>query len=212
MLTGMLIRAESPNDAPAIRAVHLAAFPTSEEADLVERIRASAGFVPELSLLAELEPAELDPNAAQPVDAELDPRAAPPADAASAADATAHVAWGRPGLVVGHVLLSRVAIAGLDEPILALAPMAVRPEFQRQGVGSALVRSALDTAEALEEPLVVVLGHPWFYPRFGFKRASRYGIFPSEDWPDAAFMAKPLTRWSRVLRGRVVFPSTFDGV
>jgi putative acetyltransferase len=117
-----------------------------------------------------------------------------------------------PSVIVGHILLSRVSIAGVDEPILALAPMTVLPEHQRRGIGSALVRSALDAAETLEEPLVVVLGHPWFYPRFGFKRASRYGIFPSESWPDAAFMAKPLTRWSRALRGRVVYPATFDGV
>ncbi len=174
----MLIRAETAADLAAIRAVNVAAFPTSAEADLVERIRASDAFIPELSLVAELDP-----------DAE-----------------------GRPGPIVGHLLLSRVAIAGLDEPILALAPMAVMPDHQRRGIGSALVRAGLDAAESREEPLVVVLGHPWFYPRFGFKRASRYGLFPSEAWPDAAFMAKPLTTWSGVLRGRVVYPPTFEGV
>ena len=178
ILTAMLIRAETRADADTIRAVNLAAFPTVAEADLVERIRASDGFVPDLSLVA-----ELDPDADE-----------------------------RPGPIVGHILLSRVAIAGLDEPILALAPMAVRPDHQRQGIGSALVRAGLDAAEALEEPLVVVLGHPWFYPRFGFKRASSYGIFPSEHWPDAAFMAKPLTRWNQTIRGRVVFPPTFEEV
>ena len=173
------IRAENPSDLHAIRAVELAAFPTAAEADLVERIRVSSAFVPNLSLVAE----------SRDVDA-----------------------LGAGSLVVGHILLSRVAISGDDEPILALAPMAVTPEHQRQGIGSALVRSALDAAEALEEPLVVVLGHPWFYPRFGFKPASRYGIYPSEPWPDAAFMAKPLTRWRQTLRGRVTYPPAFDGL
>ncbi|HEY8199641.1 MAG TPA: N-acetyltransferase [Candidatus Limnocylindrales bacterium] len=174
----MLIRAETTADMVAVRAVNVAAFPTPAEADLVERIRSSDAFIPELSLVAELDP-----------------------DADS-----------RPGSIVGHILLSRVAIAGLDEPILALAPMAVGPDHQRQGIGSALVRAGLDVAESREEPLVVVLGHPWFYPRFGFKRASRYGLFPTEAWPDAAFMAKPLTTWSSMLRGRVVYPPTFEGV
>jgi putative acetyltransferase len=170
----MDIRSETGDDLEAIRAVHLAAFPTSAEADLVERIRASEGFVPELSLVA------------VPTDG--------------------------PMSAVGHILLSHVGLAGSTELILALAPMAVLPEHQRRGVGSALVRAALDTAEALEEAVVVVLGHPWFYPRFGFQPASRYGIFPTDPWPDAAFMAKPLTRWSRDLRGRVVYPSSFDGL
>ena len=173
----MRIRAETAADVAPIRAVNVAAFPTPAEADLVERIRSSSAFVPELSLVAELDP-----------DAD-----------------------GRPGPIVGHLLLSRVAIAGLDELILALAPMAVVPEHQRRGIGSALVRAGLDVSESREEPLVVVLGHPWFYPRFGFKRASRYGLFPSEAWPDPAFMAKPLTTWSGLLRGRVVYPATFEG-
>lgn len=168
----MIIRPERPEDADAIRAVNEAAFPTRAEADLVELIRASDCFVPDLSLVAE------DPD----------------------------------GRIVGHILLSRVGISGSPEPVLALAPMAVVPERQRQGVGSALVRAALDAAEADDEPLVIVLGHPWFYPRFGFRLASRYGIFPPAAWPDAAFMAKPLTTWRSDLKGRVLYPPAFDGV
>jgi putative acetyltransferase len=166
----VIIRAEDIEDAAAIRSVHVAAFPTSAEADLVERIRSSQGFVPELSLLAE------------------------------APD----------GTVIGHILLSYVALAG--EPVLALAPMAVLPAWQGQGVGSGLVVAALDAAEVREEPLVVVLGHAWFYPRFGFRPASKYGIYPSAPWPEAAFMAKPLTTWRADLRGRVTYPPAFDGV
>jgi len=164
------IRPERPDDAAAIRAVHLAAFPSPAEADLVELIRASDGFVPDLSLVAE------DPD----------------------------------GGIVGHILLSHVGIAGSPDPVLALAPMAVVPERQRQGIGSALTRAALDAAEARDEPLVIVLGHPWFYPRFGFRPASRYGIFPpAATWPDAAFMAKPLTTWRSDLKGRVLYPPAF---
>ena len=166
----MIIRAERVEDAAALRDVHLAAFPTPAEADLVERIRASEAFVSELSLLAE------------------------------APD----------GSVIGHVLLSYVDMAG--EPVLALAPMGVVPAWQGRGVGSALVVAALDAAEVREEPLVLVLGHAWFYPRFGFRPASRYGIFASAPWPDAAFMAKPLTTWHAGLRGRVTYPPAFDGV
>jgi predicted N-acetyltransferase YhbS len=57
-----------------------------------------------------------------------------------------------------------------------------------------------------------VLGHPWFYPRFGFRPASAFGIRAPGDVPDAAFMVKPLTTYRRELSGRVVLPPTFDGV
>jgi putative acetyltransferase len=166
----VIIRAERAEDAAAIRSVHVSAFRTPAEADLVERIRASDAFVPELSLVAE------------------------------APD----------GNVIGHVLLSYVSLAG--EPVLTLAPLAVMPAWQGHGVGSALVVAALDAAEVREEPLVILLGHTWFYPRFGFRPASKYGIYPSAPWPEASFMAKPLTTWRADLRGRVTYPPAFDDV
>lgn len=117
------------------------------------------------------------------------------------------------GRVVGHLLLSPVEVVtggGLVR-VPALAPMAVLPEVQRRGIGSALVWAALDAAEAHDERLVLVVGHPWFYPRFGFRPASRYGLEPPFEVADAAFMAKPLTTYRRELRGRVRYPPAFAG-
>lgn len=91
------------------------------------------------------------------------------------------------GQVVGHILFSDLKIATDkgDVPALALAPMAVLPEFQRQGIGSTLVRRGLEVCKERGHRIVVVLGHADFYPRFGFsaKLAERlqspYGSGPS---------------------------------
>lgn len=74
------------------------------------------------------------------------------------------------GKLLGHILMSRLALVvdGRETRALALAPMAVAPELQRQGIGSALVREALTRARALGFEAVIVLGHKTFYPRFGF--------------------------------------------
>ena len=67
--------------------------------------------------------------------------------------------------------------------------MAVLPEFQRRGIGSKLIRAGLDEMRKARQPFVLVLGHPEYYPRFGFVRASRYGIISEyEGVPDEAFM------------------------
>lgn len=67
--------------------------------------------------------------------------------------------------------------------------MAVLPEFQRQGIGSKLVKAGLDVIEKAKFPFVIVLGHPTYYPRFGFVPTSRYGIASEyENVPDEAFM------------------------
>jgi putative acetyltransferase len=72
---------------------------------------------------------------------------------------------------------------------MGLAPMAVLPEFQRQGIGSRLVKAGLDLVKKSKYPFVIVLGHPTYYPRFGFVRASWYGIASEyENVPDDAFM------------------------
>lgn len=96
--------------------------------------------------------------------------------------------------VVGHILFSPVTIES-DEKILTalgLAPMAVLPEHQNQGIGSKLVRAGLDECRKALHDIVVVLGHPEFYPRFGFTPASRYGIKSEYDVRDEVFMIMEL--------------------
>lgn len=95
------------------------------------------------------------------------------------------------GLVVGCILLTRAFVDTEAGPFaaLALAPMAVDPIVQRRGIGAELVRGAIAKAESLGEHLVIVLGHPDYYPRFGFAPASKWGIRPPFDAPDEAWMA-----------------------
>lgn len=93
--------------------------------------------------------------------------------------------------VVGHILFTPVVIEAKDKSIagMGLAPLAVLPEFQRQGIGSDLARAGLEYMKQAHYPFVIVLGHPWYYPRFGFERASRHGIACEyENAPDEAFM------------------------
>jgi putative acetyltransferase len=99
------------------------------------------------------------------------------------------------GRVAGHILFSPVGIRGPDAgcDALGLAPMAVRPDRQRRGVGSALVRQGLEACRQLGHSRIVVLGHPGYYPRFGFVPASRFGLRSEYDVPDEAFMALALS-------------------
>jgi putative acetyltransferase len=97
------------------------------------------------------------------------------------------------GAIVGHILFSPATLAARgDLAVMGLAPMAVLPARQRAGIGSALVRAGLDRCTALACRAVVVLGHPAFYPRFGFVPASRFGMRCDYDVPDEAFMAVEL--------------------
>ncbi|MCP3959870.1 MAG: N-acetyltransferase [bacterium] len=97
------------------------------------------------------------------------------------------------GEVVGHILFSPVTLPGHPElHIMGLAPMAVLPKHQRRGVGSALVRAGIEKCEKLGASAVVVLGHPEYYPRFGFVPAARFGIGCEYDVPEEVFMALEL--------------------
>jgi putative acetyltransferase len=95
--------------------------------------------------------------------------------------------------VVGHVLFSPVSLSEHDNlNIMGLGPMAVAPDHQRKGIGSALVREGLKRCKQLGCQAVVVLGHAEYYPRFGFVPAARYAIRSEYDVPDDVFMIAEL--------------------
>jgi putative acetyltransferase len=168
----MKIRCETLTDYPAVAEVNTLAFGQENEAKLVEEIRRSNGYIPELSLVAEIE-----------------------------------------GVVVGHILFSYIDLVNEERlQVLGLAPLAIRPQFQRQGIGSALIRAGLEIAEAKKEGIVIVLGHPEFYTRFGFYSAVVYGIESPFPIPKEFFMVKPLQSYQERYKGKVIYPSAFDGV
>ena len=116
--------------------------------------------------------------------------------------------------VIAHVMLSWVGIEGGSRPrILNLTPMSVRPDRQRMGVGTRLIRDALGRAERVGEPAVMVEGIPGYYPRFGFEPAIALGfISPNPSIPDEAFMVKRLPGYSPDLAGQIVYPPAFDAL
>jgi putative acetyltransferase len=168
------IRPETPEDFPAVLAVHRRAFGQDDEAHLVATLRGSAAHIPELSLVA--------------VEA---------------------------GQFVGHILFSPIVIRTLtgNQAALALAPLAVAPEAQGRGIGSALVRAGLEVCIQLAHPRVIVLGHAAYYPRFGFKPASAWGIRPPFAVPEDAFMACELSPGALAgCAGVVEYPPAFGAV
>ena len=115
------------------------------------------------------------------------------------------------GQVVGHILFSPVhAEHAAARRLAGLAPMAVVPHFQRQGIGSLLVRDGLESCARLGYDGVVVLGHPHYYPRFGFAPAHHFGLRCEYDVPLEAFMALELPGHSlEGVRGLVRYHPTF---
>jgi putative acetyltransferase len=115
--------------------------------------------------------------------------------------------------VVGHILFSPVTLAATPHPlVMGLAPMAVLPSHQRAGIGTALVHAGLDACRALGAAGVVVVGHPTYYPRFGFVPASRFGLTCEYDVRDDVFMALELTPGALAgYREQVRFHPAFGG-
>ena len=123
------------------------------------------------------------------------------------------------GSVLGHVLLSRIALQPSDEEhgridVLALAPLAVLPPHQGRGIGTALMAEALAVADARDEPLTIVLGSPAFYGRFGFIPAADLGIRGPYDGADDAFQVRPRPGLdeAELPIGTAVYPPMFSAV
>ncbi|GAA1579940.1 GNAT family N-acetyltransferase [Actinoplanes couchii] len=110
--------------------------------------------------------------------------------------------------VVGHVVCSRGHVG--QAAALGLGPLSVGPGHQRRGVGSALMHAVLGAADALSEPMVVLLGDPGYYARFGFRLAAGYGIEPPvAEWAPY-FQVRTLTGYDPAQRGVFGYASPFN--
>ena len=112
------------------------------------------------------------------------------------------------GEVIGHVLGTRGHVG--PHPVLALGPLAVRPDRQRRGVGSALMHAVLGAADALGEPLAALLGDPAYYRRFGFELSNLYQITPPRPHWQSYFQVRVLSGYDPRLGGMFTYPEPFD--
>ena len=125
------------------------------------------------------------------------------------------VAAMRDGEIIGHILFSIIHLVTEQGtvPTLGLAPMAVKPDYQNSGIGSALVNEGIKACKALGYDHIFVLGHPNFYPRFGFSPASQFGIKSPFPVPEEVFMALELKKGSLSgLQGKIKYPPAFNTV
>jgi len=168
----MIIRPEKKKDYKAIHKVTELAFGGKGEADLIDDLRKTDSFIPELSL----------------------------------------VAIQNDG-IIGHILFSPIVIKSEKRvtSALALAPMAVHPEFQNKGVGSKLVFKGLEECRQLGHKIVVVIGHPEYYPRFGFLLARDRGLNVPFPVPDEAFMVLELVPGAlKGAQGEIIYTPPFQ--
>ena len=115
--------------------------------------------------------------------------------------------------LLGHLLFTPVRCTEVpDARLFGLGPMAVDPAHQRQGIGSQLMRGGLSAARDTGAAAVFVLGHPEYYPRFGFEKASDHGLRCPWEVPDEAFMVLPLRKDGLIgLTGEIRYHPAFEG-
>ncbi|GMK41290.1 N-acetyltransferase [Paenibacillus sp. CCS19] len=169
------IRTENERDYDQVYQVNCTAFGNREdEAKLVERIRSTSYWVPELSLIAEQDDE-----------------------------------------IVGHLLLSKAAVVDgeTQHEVIVLAPIAVKPEYQKHGIGKQLIREGLERCRQLGYYIVLLIGHPSYYPQFGFQPARSYGLELKQfEVPDDVFMVCELKENELLhLRGELKYPAAFFG-
>jgi len=147
------IRAEVADDHQSITNVNNLAFGQEDESILITKLRQTNEFIPDLSLVAEVD-----------------------------------------GEVVGHILFHPVPLVDdyTSHDTLSLAPMSVLPKFQKNGIGKKLILTGLEIARKLDYKIVSVLGHPEYYPKFGFSQADKWNISASFDYPTEALMVYEL--------------------
>ena len=167
----MIIRQEHNKEFHSIYALVKAAFESAEHADgnepdLVNALRKSDSYIPELSLVAEID-----------------------------------------AKIVGHIMFTKLKIG--NQVQLALAPLSVLPDYQKQGIGTALIQEGHTRARALGYEYSVVLGSEKYYPRTGYLPAKDYGIFAPFDVPDENFMACKLSENAPAVCGIVQYAKEF---
>ena len=110
--------------------------------------------------------------------------------------------------VVGHVTASRATVA--TDPVVAVGPIGVLPDHQGTGIGSALIDELLAAADAGDVPLIVLLGAPEYYSRFGFRAAEQLGVTPPDAGWGGAFQARTLTAYTESVSGQFRYAPAFS--
>jgi len=169
----MIIRTEESKDYRDVYLLNYEAFGgRDDESRLIERIRESIYFLPELSLVAE-----------------------------------------ENGEIVGHILFSRAEVIDgeVKKDVIVLAPVAVKPDKQRLGIGGRLIQEGLQRCRDMGYGLALLIGHPSYYPKFGFRPARPYGLELRQfEVPDDVFMVcEVIDGELKKAKGELRYPKTF---